>query len=492
MTHERRRNGVSERVTGDLSRGTPPEVAREIDADGTLAVSGFGSVGYPKAVPTALAESGRDLSLTVISGGSVGDEIDTALVEADAIDRRSPFQARPAIREAINGGTVEFYDRHISTLGDDVVAGHLGGIDAAVVEAVAVGDGWLIPSTSIGHTPAYVATADRLIVEVNDAQPLELQHLHDVYRRALPPEREPIPLSDPGERIGDPRVRFDPSKLVGVVRTDRADTPYSFRDPGETERDISTNLAAFLAAELERNPIFQDSVHFQFGVGSIGNAMIDTITAVDFGQRDVHYLGEVFQDGLLDLLDAGRIESASATSLALSAAGQNRLFADLESYATDVVVRPAGVSNSPEVIDRFGVVGVNSALSVDLYGHVNSTHVRGTHVVNGIGGSADFNRNCPLAIVALPSTTGGGTSRIVPMVSHADHTEHDTDVVVTEHGLADLRGRSPRERAAEIVECAHPDVRADLRAYLERAGTDGNVPHDLETAFDWRSESDEG
>jgi succinyl-CoA:acetate CoA-transferase len=123
---------------------------------------------------------------------------------------------------------------------------------------------------------------------------------------------------------------------------------------------------------------------------------------------------------------------------------------------------------------------------VDVYGHVNSTHIGGTHVVNGVGGSADFTRHCPLAVVVLPSMTGGGTSRVVPMVSHVDHTEHDVDVVVTEQGVADLRGLSPRERAAELLECAHPDVRGDLRAYLDRAGGSGHIPHDLGTAFDWQ------
>ena len=485
---------VSERIVGTVPRRSPREAAETVAPDATLGVSGFGSVGYPKEIPLALAESGRDLSLTVVSGGSVGDEIDTALIEADAIERRHPFQARSAIREAINDGTVAFHDRHISALGDEVAHGGLADVDVAVIEAVAVGEDWLIPSTSIGHTPAYVEAADRLFVELNHAQPLGLQRLHDVYRRRAPPDREPIPLSRPDERIGSPQVEFDTEKLAGVVLTDRPDTPYSFRTPGETERAISANLAAFLAAELDRNSILAERVQFQFGVGSIGNAMIDTLDAVDFGDRTVHYLGEVFQDGLLDLLDEGQIASASATSLALSEDGQDRLFADLERYASDVVVRPASISNSPEIIDRFGVIGVNSALSVDVYGHANSTHVGGTHVVNGIGGSGDFTRNCPLSIIALPSTTSGGTSRVVPMVTHVDHTEHDVDIVVTEHGVADLRGLSPRERADRMVaECADPDARPDLRAYLDQAaGSEGNVPHHLPSAFDWRSDGPDG
>ena len=488
MTRGTTRGTVTERVNGDVPLWSAGEAAGRIDADATLGVSGFGSVGYPKAVPFALADAERDLSLTVVSGGSVGEEIDTALVEADAIERRYPFQARPEIRESINEGRVAFHDRHISSLGDEVAYGRLADLDVALIEVVAVGEDWLIPSTSVGHTPTYVEQADELLVEVNDAQPLGLQVLHDLYRRGAPPDREPIPLTRPDERIGPGRVRFDPSKLVGVVRTDRPDTPYSFRTPGETERAISDNLAAFLAEELDRNPILAERVHLQFGVGSIGNAMVEVVDTVEFGDRAVHYLGEVLQDGLLDLLAAGQVESASATSLALSADGQDRLFENLDAYAPDIVLRPASVSNSAEVVDRFGVVGVNSALSVDVYGNVNSTHLGGTHVVNGIGGSADFSRNCPLAIVALPSRTDGGTPRVVPMVTHVDHTEHDVDVIVTEQGLADLRGLSPRERAERMVAaCAHPDDRDDLRAYLDRAGrTGGNLPHDLDFAFDWR------
>lgn len=479
---------VSERINGDLLNESAATAAASIERDATLGVSGFGSVGYPKAVPLALAESERDLSLTVVSGGSVGEEIDTALVEADAVERRYPFQARTVIRDAINGGQIAFHDRHISSLADEVAYGRLADIDTAVVEAVAVGEDWLVPSTSIGHTAAYVAEADRLIVEVNQAQPLGLQRLHDVYRRDPPPNRDPIPLTAPDGRIGTSHISFDPGKLSAVVTADRPDTPYSFRTSGETEQAISANLATFLETEFDRNPIFADSVQFQFGVGSIGNAMIDTISTVDFGDRTVHYLGEVIQDGLLNLLDREIVASASATSLALSREGQKRLFENLEKYASDIIIRPASVSNSPEIIDRFGIVGINSALSVDIYGNGNSTHLDGTHIVNGIGGSADFSRHCPLAIVALPSMTRGGRSRIVPMVTHVDHTEHDIDVVVTEHGLADLRGLSPRERARQVIEsCAAPEVRDALRGYLSRAESgDGNVPQDLETVFNWR------
>jgi succinyl-CoA:acetate CoA-transferase len=479
------------RVEGTVPTLSPEAAAAEIPPDAALLVSGFGSVGYPKEIPLALAADDRDLDLTVVSGGTVGEEIDTALVESGDLARRFPYQATPEAREAVNAGDVMFHDRHASRLGDEVRMGHLVDLDAAVavIEAVAVGEDWLIPSTSIGTTPDYVAAADRLLVEVNDAQPRSLEALHDVSLRDLPPRRDPIPLSDPGDRIGDPRVTFAPEKLVGVVRTDRADSTYTFRDPTAADRAIAENLASFLASEMVDHPVLSEAVNVQFGVGSIGNAAASALRHLDFGDRTVTYFGEVIQDSVLDLLDEGVLECASGTSLALSAEGQEQLFSGMDRYAEDVVLRPVAISNSPDLVDRVGVVGVNAALEVDVYGNANSTHLGGSYLMNGLGGSGDFNRNAMLPIVALPSTAKGGeVSRIVPMTHHVDHTEHDVSVVVTEQGVADLRGLDPRERAEAMVEaCAHPDFRDALRAYLDAA--DGNhVPHDLRRAATWPEE----
>ena len=396
---------VEERIAGDLPVRSAAAAAAEIPDDATLLVSGFGSVGYPKAVPGALADSGRDLELTVVSGGSVGEEIDVALVEADAIARRYPYQAREPARAAANDGRIAFADRHISTLGDEVRYGGLVDREGsvAVVEALAVGEDWLVPTASLGQTPAFVESADELVVEVNRSVPLDLAALHDVYRPGTPPDRDPIPLTDPGGRIGDERVAFDPGKLRAVVETEGRDQAYEFRDPTADDRAIAANLRTFLEREVERSALFEDSLRIQFGVGSLGNALMSALGEADVGDRDLVYFGEVIQDGLLDLLDEGRLESASATSLALSTEGQDRLFEAVDRYAEDVVLRPGDVSNSPALIDRFGVVAVNSALEVDLFAGVNSTHVHGSRVLNGVGGSGDFNRNAPLTVVALPS-----------------------------------------------------------------------------------------
>jgi succinyl-CoA:acetate CoA-transferase len=450
--------------------------------------SGFGSVGDPKAIPLALASSSRDLSLTLVASGKVGDRIDVDLVGSGQVERRFSYQSSRVAREKTDAREIAFSDRNASSIGDEVQYGDLVDPDVAVVEAVAVGEDWFVPSTSLGQVPAFVEAADTLFVELNRHQPLELQAIHDVYRPDAPPDRGPIPLSDPGGRIGVGRVEFDPEKLAGVVETDLADSTYTFRDPTDDDLAIADNFGSFLRREMDRSPVFDDAVHLQFGVGSLGNALMGELKELDFGGRDVVYFGELIQDGLFDMLDAGRLESASATSLALTGEGQRRLFDDVERYAEDVVLRPADVSNHAGLIDRFGVVGVNSAIEVDVYGNVNSTHVRGERMINGVGGSADYNRNALVTVCALPSTLNdGAVSRIVPQTFHVDHTEHDVDVFVTEQGVADVRGLSPVERAERIVErCAHPEYAPELRSYLDDVRErEYHIPQDVDRAAEW-------
>lgn len=482
----------TDRLVGDLPLTAPEQAQRSIAADATLLISGFGSVGYPKKLPVALRESGRDLSLTVVSGGSVGKEIDSELVEAGQISRRFPYQARPESRKKINDNTIAFHDRHISQVGDEVQYGQLVEGGVGIFEAVAVGEDWFIPSTSIGQTPAFVEAADRLIIEVNKSQPIALQQFHDVFTRADPPDRPPIPLQSAGGRIGTSKIRFDPAKLEAVVLTNAPDTPYSFREPTPNDQEIGRHLARFVKAEIGRRSLFDDRVHMQFGVGSLGNALMSKLDQVDFGDRDLYYFGEVIQDGLLEMIRDGRLEAASATSLALSKDGQQHLFANVDQYTADVVIRPADISNNPSLIERFGLIAVNSALEVDIYGHANSTHLNGTTMRNGIGGSGDFTRNAFVSIIALPSKTGSGISRVVPMTPHVDHTEHDIDVIITEQGVADLRGCSPSERADLIVrQCAHPTIQEDLEEYLETSRDHpGHINHDFSALQPWTSHRD--
>ena len=110
------------------------------------------------------------------------------------------------------------------------------------------------------------------------------------------------------------------------------------------------------------------------------------------------------------------------------------------------------------MIRRLGVVAINTVLEFDVHGSANSTHVNGTMMMNGIGGSGDFARNAYLPILmALSTAKGMAVSAVVPIVPHVDHTEHSTQVFMTGQGLADVRGLGPLQRAAKIIDrCAHP------------------------------------
>lgn len=482
-----------ERLHYDHPVSSAEEAARDIRSDDTLLISGTGGVANPKAIARALATSNRDLNLTIVSGGTVGEEIDVALTEANAVARRFPYQNQAETREAINRGEIAYHDLHLSQYSDKVE--HFYHDEStAIVEAIEVGRDWFVPSLAVGPTPAYVANADSLVIELNETFPLELKQLHDVYRPGDPPGRRPVPLTAPDERIGSSRIAFDPGKLRCIVRTnDQGKQAYSFREPNDADRAIAANFTDFLIEESRRVDAFSETIHLQFGAGSLGNALMSSLSSVDIPDRDLVYYGEIIMDGLFDMLDEGKLTAASATSLALSGDMQRRLIENIDEYASDIVLRPSDISNDPSIISQFGVVGVNSALEVDIYGHANSSHVGGTRLVNGVGGSGNFIRNGFVGVVALPSRTASGTSRIVPMVPHVDHTEQDIDVVITEQGVADLRWCSPLERAEELISnCAHPDARSELRTYLAEAESGGgHIHHDLEAAVKWHAGSED-
>lgn len=225
----------------------------------------------------------------------------------------------------------------------------------------------------------------------------------------------------------------------------------------------------------------------QAGIGTIANAVLTGF--VDSPFHNLKMYSEVLQDSTFDLFDAGKLDFASASSITLSQACADRVFPNIEKYKDRLILRPQEISNHPEIVRRLGIIAINTALEFDIYGNVNSTHVGGTHMMNGIGGSGDFARNAHIAVFVTKSIAKDGKiSSVVPMVPHVDHTEHDVDILVTELGFADLRGLAPRERAATIIKnCVHPDYRDKLQDYFDRACKlrQGQTPHILEEAFSW-------
>ena len=224
----------------------------------------------------------------------------------------------------------------------------------------------------------------------------------------------------------------------------------------------------------------------QSGVGNVANAVMAGLDEGPFPHLTAYT--EVLQDGMLNLIRSGRMDLASATALSLSSEAAIEFNREIEFLRDRIVLRPQEISNHPEVIRRLGVIAMNGLIEADIYGNVNSTHVRGSSIMNGIGGSGDFARNAYLSIFMTPSTAkNGAISCIVPMVTHVDHTEHDVQILVTEHGLADLRGLSPKQRARAIIDkAAHAKFRPALSDYFERACRDSSgkhTPHLLDEAL---------
>ena len=466
---------------------TAEEAASHIKDGMTIGMSGFTRAGDAKVVPLALAERAKreELKINLWTGASLGGEVDGALAEAGALARRLPFQADKKLRTAINNGDVMFTDQHLSEMVELVRSGGMGKIDIAIVEAVAITeDGGLVPSTSLGNSGTFAILADKVIVELNIAQPIELEGLHDVYIPTRRPFREPVPLMKPSDRIGMNYIPIDPSKIAAIVITDKQDSTSPILPPDAETQMIAGHLIEFFKHEVKHGRLTEKLLPLQSGIGTIANAVMHGL--IDSPFHSLTMYSEVLQDAVFELMEAGKMTFASASSITLSEAWSQKFFGNLDQWKNKLVLRPQEISNHPEIIRRLGIIGINTALEVDIYGNVNSTHVNGTHMMNGIGGSGDFARNGYLSVFVTKSLAkGGNISSIVPMVTHVDQTEHDVSILVTEHGLADLRGLAPRERAKVIIEnLADPSYRDLLRDYYKEALTrGGHTPHVLEKAF---------
>lgn len=473
------------------------EAAKIIEDGMNVVTSGFTPAGYPKAVPLALAdrvEQGEELQINLFTGASVGDELDGCLSRAGAVARRHPYQSSGDMRKNINSGKTLYKDMHLSHVAQQVRYGFFGNIDLAIVEALEITeDGNIIPTTSLGNTPTYVQEADKVIIEVNTTQPKELKGIHDVYIPKDPPNREPIPLVNPDDTIGTEYIPLDIDKVEAVVVTDIPDNVRNLAPIDEDSKQMAKHLINFLQEEVEEGRLPENLLPIQSGVGSVANAVLGGLIDSDF--EEIDFYSEVIQDSVFDLIDAGKIRTASGTSLTPSEKGLERLFANIEEYRKKIILRPQEISNNPEIARRLGSIAINTAIEVDIYGNVNSTNLLGSRMMNGIGGSGDFARNAFLTVFTTKSIgKGGEVSSVVPFVAHIDHTEHDVDIIVTEQGLADLRGLSPRERAREIIDnCVHPDYKDKINNYYNQAleKTGMHTPHMLDKAFSWHIQFEE-
>lgn len=470
---------------------TPEEAAALVSHGDIIGFSGFTPAGAAKAVPKAIAararaehEAGRPFKVGVITGASTGPSLDGELARADAVLFRTPYQSNADLRKKINSGEVQFFDMHLSLLPQSVRYGFLGRLKFAVIEACEVFPGGeIVLTTSVGASPTFCNVADKIIIELNRAQSPALLGMHDIYEPKDPPYRREIPLYSVRDRIGSTVVKVDPSKIVGIVETDQPDESGGFEESNEVTQRIGQNVAAFLAGERRRGTIPTPFLPIQSGVGNIANAVLAAMGEnPDIPPFEMY--SEVLQDAVFKLIKSGKLTFASTTAITVSPEMSKEFYDNLDFYRSRIVLRPQEISNHPEAVRRLGIISINAALEADLFGNINSTHVLGTSMMNGIGGSGDFTRNAFISIFVCPSLQKGGKiSTIVPLVSHADHSEHSVQVIITDQGIADLRGKSPHERAKLIADqCAHPEFRDALHHYVELSRS-GQTPQSLSKAF---------
>ena len=476
------------------TRITAAEAAAMIKNGENLGLSGFTPAGTAKAVTRELAkiakaehEAGREFKVGILTGASTGQSTDGVLAEERAIKYRAPYTTNPEFRKRVNLGEIAYNDIHLSQMAQELRYGFMGEIDWAILEVCDIEEGESTCKAYLtaagGIAPTVARMAKKVILELNSFHSPEAKHLHDVYEPLDPPLRQPIPIVKVSDRIGTPYVEIDAKKIVGVVECNLPDEARAFKDSDPITDQIGHNVAQFLVNDMKRGIIPSTFLPLQSGVGSTANAILGAL-GHEKSVPDFNVYTEVMQDSVVNMMLEGRVKDASSCSLTVSNECLMQVYDNIDYFKKNVTLRPSEISNSPEVIRRLGVIAINTAIEVDIYGNANSTHISGTKMMNGIGGSGDFERNAYISIFTCPSTAKNGMiSSIVPFVSHQDHSEHDVNIIVTEQGVADLRGKSPIERAHLIIEnCAHPDYRPLLREYLKFAKM-GQTRHCLTAAF---------
>ena len=467
------------------------EAAALINHGDIIGFSGFTAAGCPKAITTALGKraeeehaKGSPFKIGMYTGASTGDSIDGVLARAHAIEFRAPYQSSADLRKELNNRDANYFDLHLSELQQYLRYGFLKKPNIAILEASDItDDGKIYLTSAVGIAPTVARLADKIFVELNAYHPKELKGIHDIYEPEDPPERREVPVYSPSDRIGVPYIQVDPVKIVAIVDTNLPNEIGGFTPLDDVTQKIGENVVDFLAAEMKAGRIPLNFLPIQSGVGNVANAVLGALGA-DENIPPFEVYTEVIQDAVIGLMKEGHVKFASGCSLTLSTPVLEDVYKNLTFFKDKIILRPQEVSNSPEIARRMGLISINTALEADIFGNINSTHVIGTKMMNGIGGSGDFCRNAYLSIFTTPSMAKGGKiSSIVPMVSHLDHSEHSVKILITEHGVADLRGKSPIQRAETIIEsCVDPIYKPLLREYLN-LGQQGHTPQNLKAAL---------
>jgi len=429
------------------------------------------------------ATEGKHLQIQLWSGVAIL-QADRILGRLGNIKRRIGQQT--LLRGSINTQQVEYLDTPLGFFYQSIRGGELGHLDLAIVEAVKITpEGHLIPCYRLHDMPNFIQAARKVIVQISSCYPVAFEGIHDVYLPQDPPHKKPIPILRAGDRIGTPYIPLEPEKVACIYISQESETIDMTDSLDEASRNIAQHLIAFLRKEVAKGCLPPTLPPMEIGLGNIPTAVLHELGNSEF--ENLEFYSAVLNDGILDLMAKGKVRVASGTGFFLSPGGEKNILQNLADYKKRIVLRPVEIADCPEVIMRLGVLALNGAIEVDIYGNVNSSHIMNGDVVSGVGGASEFALNASLSIILIPSAAkGGNISCIVPMTTHVDIPEHGVDVIITEQGVADLRGLTPKERAERIIRCcAHPAYRPLLQDYFQRAAKEGggHEPHLLEEAL---------
>src|SRR5690606_37110119 len=251
-----------------------------------------------------------------------------------------------------------------------IKAGVIEPIDFAIIEALGITEeGLIIPTTSVGNSALFVQYAKNVIVEINTAQPVLFEGIHDIYDTGKQGERSPIPLTHVSDRIGVPGIPVDLEKVRGIIFTHQKDSPSTIAEADEETEMMAEHLLNFLRSEVQAGRLTNKLAPLQSGIGTVANSVLHGLIDSEFDDLEVY--SEVLQDAVFELIDAGKVKFASASSITLSEEKMKKVFGDFGTYRDKLILRPQEITNHPGLIRRLGLISINTALEFDIYGNVN-------------------------------------------------------------------------------------------------------------------------
>ena len=355
----------------------------------------------------------------------------------DANFHHNSFFLGSTSRAAAAEGRADFTPVYFSEI-PDLLREHLHPNVALIQVSPPDEHGYCSLGVSVDYTKAAAEEADLVIAQVNQNMPRTLgdSFLHVTRFGAIVESCEPV-------------IELAPPTI------------------GPVERAIGENVASLV----------KDGDTLQLGIGAIPDAVLLFLKE----KNDLGIHTEMFSDGVVELAEAGVITNQAKTlhrgqSVATFLMGTRRLY-DYVNDNPSVAMYPVDYVNDPYVIAKNdNLVSINSCVQVDIMGQVVSTSA-GLRQISGVGGQVDFVRGANLskggrAIMAMPSTTGKGKiSKIVPFLdpgSAVTTTRNEVNYVITEYGIAQLKGKSLRQRAQALIRIAHPDFRDALTDEFRR------------------------